>query len=448
MKLADALGIQRGDIVSLVGAGGKTSALFRLARELADQGWRVVSTTTTRLSQDELRFAPQRLGLGHLTRIPASLQAELDQFRHVFIFTKIATDNKVQGVRAAWLDENLVGLPNVDALLVEADGSRRLPIKAPLPHEPPIPASSTIVIPVIGLSALDQPLDDDHVYGADIIHNLTGHPLGAPISGRLMAALLMNPQVGLKNIPPTARIAALLNQVSDHTLERARQIAADALTDLNIERVMIGAVQDDDPVREVQRRVGAIVLAAGQSKRMKQPKMLLPWGDSTLIRHVCQQVAAARLYEVVVVAGEHAEEIQKQVADLPVQVVLNPDFAKGEMLSSLKVGLKAVEDRWAACLVVLGDQPSIEPSIITSLLDAYARGLGGIVAPSYQNRRGHPLLIDRAYWQAILDLPTGKAPRDVLRANEDAIYHVEMETDAVLTDIDTPEDYERARMKG
>lgn len=444
MEIRHGLELAPGDVVSFVGAGGKTSALFRLAGELIAQGWRVISTTTTRIAQDELRLAPQQVGFGHGMQLPDTLPAQVEQHRHIFVFSKIEADGKVRGVRPAWLDTHLARAAYLDALLVEADGSRRLPMKAPLPHEPAIPASSTVVIPVMGLDALGLPLDEKHIYGAEIIHNATGHPAGRPVTTRLMAAVLMSPQLGLKNIPRQARVIPLLNQTTPELLPQAREIAAFALTDQNIERVLIGAVHGTDPIREIQRRVGAIVLAAGDSRRMGQPKLLLPWGPSTIIRSVCERIASCGLHEIVVVAGEQMEAIQQQVADLPVRVIYNPEHAEGEMLSSLAQGLQSIWHSSSACMVVLGDQPEIKPDVFSLILSAYSQGLGRIIAPTYQSRRGHPVLIDSAFWQAMIDLPPGKAPRDMLSAHEQHIHQIAVDTEAVLSDIDTPEDYEQA----
>jgi molybdenum cofactor cytidylyltransferase len=241
-----------------------------------------------------------------------------------------------------------------------------------------------------------------------------------------------------------ARIVPLLNKVTGASLAAAREVAHFSLTDLHIDRVLLGQMQDRDPVWEARRRIGAVILAAGESRRMGQPKMLLPWKGGTIIRQVCQQVIASGVYEVVVVAGRLVSQIQEQIGDLPVQVVLNPDYEQGEMLSSLQVGLRAIWRTSDACMVVLGDQPAIQPAIARDLADYYCQGRGRIVAPSYQQRRGHPLIIDRAFWQPILDLPPGAAPRDILRANEDHIYHHVVNSDSVLRDVDTPDEYRRA----
>lgn len=447
MEIRQALDLAPGDVVSFVGAGGKTSALFRLAGELAGQGWRVISTTTTRIAQDELRLAPQQVGFGHGMQLPDTLPDQVEQHRHIFVFSKIEADGKVRGVRPAWLDSHLARATYLDALLVEADGSRRLPMKAPLPHEPAMPASSTVIVPVMGLDALGLPLDKKRIYGADIIHNATGHPIGRPVTTQLMAAVLLSPQLGLKNVPRQARVIPLLNRATPELLPQARQIAAFALTDQNIERVLIGAVQGTEPIWEIQRRVGAVVLAAGRSQRMGQPKLLLPWGASTIIRSVCERITSCGLNEIVVVAGEQMEAIQQQLADLPVRVIYNPDHAQGEMLSSLKLGLQSIWYSSSACLVVLGDQPEVKPDVLSRIMGAYSQGLGRIIVPAYQSRRGHPLLIDNTFWQAMIDLPPDKAPRDMLSAHEQHIYQLAVDTETVLSDIDTPEDYKQARRK-
>jgi molybdenum cofactor cytidylyltransferase len=447
MNLAEALEIRRGEVVSLVGAGGKTSALFRLAGELVAAGWRVITTTTTRVAANEPDYAPHALALGGAPSLPDSLPALLERHRHVFLYHHLNPEaGKAIGLDPAWLDDNLAPLPGVDAILVEADGARRLPFKAPRAHEPPVPASTDLLVPVAGLDALGQPLDDAHIVGAAVIRETLG-PLAERVTPDLMADVLKHPALGLKNAPVGARIIPLLNKVTPDRLPLAHQIADRLLGEPRIARVLIGAVREEPPVWEVRRRVGAVVLAAGQSRRMGEPKLLLPWGDgSTIIRQVCGQVVAASgLGEVIVVAGRWRAEIEAQVADLPLRVVDNPRHAEGEMISSLLVGLDALGEDCDACLVVLGDQPGIEVSVIEGVLAAYFEGRGKIVAPRYRGQRGHPILFDRALWAALRALPEGGAPRDVLRAHPDDLYHLEVESDSVLLDVDTPADYRRAR---
>jgi molybdenum cofactor cytidylyltransferase len=447
VRLADALGVRAGEVVALTGAGGKTTTLFRLADELAARGLRVVTTTTTRLAQREVDSLPHALALGFPPELPAGFGALLDAHRHVFVYSRPVEGGKVRGLDAAWLDAFLVPHPAVDAVLIEADGARRLPLKAPYPHEPVIPASATLVVPVAGLDALGAPLDAAHVYGADVITGQTGHRPGAPVTPALMAAVLGSPAMGLKGMPPGARAAVLLNKAADANRVDARTIARTLLGGPSISRVVISAAVDaSSPALEVRRRVPAVVLAAGESKRMGQPKLLLPWGDgSTIIRRVCETVLTADLVDTVVVTGARRGAVEAELADLPLRLVHNPQYAEGEMLSSVLAGLDALHADDAACLVVLGDQPALGPGIIHRLLDAYAGGAGRIVAPEYMGRRGHPVLIDRAYWGALRALPPGGAPRDVLRAHPDDVATIPVDAEAVIFDIDTPEDYAQAR---
>lgn len=197
-----------------------------------------------------------------------------------------------------------------------------------------------------------------------------------------------------------------------------------------------------------KRRVGAVVLAAGMARRMGRPKVLLPWVDGLpILDHILKQLQAAGVEDVVVVTGHEADKVREIAARHNVTTIHNPDYATGEMLSSLKVGLRALSANVTATLVVLGDQPRIQPEIVRRLMQSYADGKGSIVAPSYEMRRGHPILIDRQYWDELLALPADGAPRDVINAHADQIAYVVVDTDSVLGDIDTPEDYDKERRR-
>jgi molybdenum cofactor cytidylyltransferase len=199
---------------------------------------------------------------------------------------------------------------------------------------------------------------------------------------------------------------------------------------------------DDKP------RIAAIVLAAGLARRMGSPKVLLPWGHSpSILDHIVAQLKAAEVDHILVVTGHEAGKVREIAARHDVEIVHNPDYATGEMLSSLKVGVRALPEKVAAALVVLGDQPRIQPEIVQRVVQAYTEGKGSIVAPSYQMRRGHPILIDRRYWDELLALPADGAPRDLINAHADEIAYVTVDTDSVLGDVDTPEDYEEERRR-
>lgn len=207
----------------------------------------------------------------------------------------------------------------------------------------------------------------------------------------------------------------------------------------------IGAARAADPVHEVQRNIGAIVLAAGMSRRMGTPKVLLQWNGTTILEHILRQMMLAKVDHVVTVIGSRAEEVSVIARRLEVTTAYNQDYETGEMLSSVKAGLRAMPSHVAAALIVLGDQPSIQARTVLDVINAYAEGKGEIVAPSYQMRRGHPILIDRRYWPEILALPDAGAVRDVINTHAREIAYVKVDNDSVLRDLDTPQDYQEAR---
>ncbi len=195
-------------------------------------------------------------------------------------------------------------------------------------------------------------------------------------------------------------------------------------------------------------KVAAVILAAGMSSRMGQMKVLLPWGENkTILEHIIAQLNRAQVNPIIVVTGHLSVEVQEKAAPLGVNVVHNLDYKTGEMLSSLKVGLRDMPAHIEAALVVLGDQPRIQTNTIYQVMQAFIEGRGEIVAPSFERRRGHPILIGRRFWQEILDLPNDGAPRDVINAHSDRVAYVEVENDSILRDVDTPADYAEERLR-
>jgi molybdenum cofactor cytidylyltransferase len=443
MKLHQAFNIAPGEVVSLIGAGGKTSTLIALGHELVERGWRVLATTTTRIGEDQLGLMPHALGdeVGQA----ATAQA-LEEHRFVFAFSEIR-GGKVYGPPPEWFAWTLDAL-NADALLIEADGARGLPLKAPYPHEPVIPPETSLVIPVASLAVLGQPLDEQHVYNPEAMIERYGFYPGNPVLSPWVAQVVRDEELGLRGIPARARVIALLNAVppSGYLRLRAHLIARMILRSPRLSGVALGSSRSADPISEVQRPVSAIILAAGMSRRMGRPKVLLPWTNGkTIIEQIIDQLILARVDQITVVTGNRAEEVGELAKKRGAKVIFNSKYETGEMLSSLKAGLRAQASTTAAALVVLGDQPRIQPKIVGQVMMAYAEGRGDLVAPSYQMRRGHPILIDRRYWGELLALPDDGAPRDVINAHP--ITYVNVDNDSVLRDVDTPDDYQDERTR-
>ncbi len=445
MKLHEAFNITHGEVVAFIGAGGKTSTLVSLGYELAEQGWRVLATTTHAINEDQLELMPRAMTPEAGS---AAISEALTQDRFVFLYDRIK-GGLAYGPGPEWITR-LMDAVDSDVMLIEADIAGGMPLKAPYNDEPFIPPETSLVVPVASLTALGKPLDAEHVYNVEAIINRYGFVEGTRIKSPWIAQIIRDEQLGLKGVPPSARVIAFLNQASTkgYGRARARLIAKLALRQSRLNGVAIGAVRGTDPIQEIHRPVGAVVLAAGLSTRMGEPKMLLPWTEhKTIIEHIIEQLINARIEHIVVVTGHMAKEVKDLMKPLGVEVVFNRSYKSGEMLSSVKVGLRALPDHIAASLIVLGDQPRIQPKVIYQVLTAYSENAGEIIAPSYQMRRGHPILISRRYWPELLNLPRNGALREVINAHQDQIHYVVADDDSVLRDVDTPEDYADERWR-
>jgi len=187
--------------------------------------------------------------------------------------------------------------------------------------------------------------------------------------------------------------------------------------------------------------ISAVILAAGQSKRMGQPKMLLPWENTTILGKVIESVQQAGIEDVIVVTGGAQDEVEKIAVKHNARVVHNQDYATSEMLESIQLGLQAQKPSAGATLICLGDQPQVEEKNVRAVCEGFGQHQSRIVVPSYQMRRGHPWLIVREFWNEILQLRAPQSMRDFLNAHGNEIFYVACDSPKILQDIDNPADY-------
>ncbi len=434
------------ELIAFVGGGGKTSLLFALGAALPG---RRILTTTTRIFAAQMSRAEVVIFFTaeHAEDAEAKIGEALDEVGVCLVVGGIVGDKAVgvpPELPGAWLAR-----PDVDFVLVEADGSRMRPIKAPAAHEPVIPPETTLVVPVVGIDALDgRFLDITHrpeIAAQLLPHLVTGERLSVADVARLMA----HPQGGLKGVPDGARVVPFINKVETAAQRSdARQIAQQLLHTPRIERVLIGAAKSEQPVREVHQRVTAVILAAGEGRRMGQPtKQLLPWGSTTVLGQTIRNVQQTAVHHTLVITGHEAAAVQQIAHSAGAETLHNPAYATGEMLSSLQTAVHALDESVTAVLVLLGDQPMVQPETMDLLLAAYWQGHGDLVAPVFEGRRGNPVLIGRRFFAELLALPPGDAPRTLLCRHADQLHLVPVPTDDILRDLDSPEQYERERSR-
>jgi molybdenum cofactor cytidylyltransferase len=184
----------------------------------------------------------------------------------------------------------------------------------------------------------------------------------------------------------------------------------------------------------------AIILAAGESKRMKVPKLLLPFGGKTMIEKVVENVLQSEVFCTLVVLGSYREEILGAIGNLPVSYCFNENYRRG-MLSSVQCGFRNLPAEYDAVLVFPGDQPLIEPEVINRVIESYRETGKGIIIPVFDNKRGHPLLISFKYRDVVDTLPDEEGLRVLAAKYKDDVYEVKTNSPGILKDFDTKEDY-------
>ncbi|MFZ5646747.1 MAG: selenium cofactor biosynthesis protein YqeC [Bacillota bacterium] len=248
MDLLDAFLIKKGRIITLVGAGGKTTTMFSMGEEALKRCLRVVITTTTRIFMppDE-ESKPVVLARG--TGILRSVGEKLKKCPLVVAGAGVTGENKIVGVDKAIVPGFLEA--GADIVMVEADGAAGRPFKAPKEGEPVIPGESDLVVPLVGLDCLGKPLDHEYVHRPEIISELTGIGRGGVVTPAVVAGVYLHPMGYFKDVPSGCRWIPFINKVeTDSDLRLARELA-DLLGRGGAERVVIGAARDKDPVREV-----------------------------------------------------------------------------------------------------------------------------------------------------------------------------------------------------
>ena len=439
MDLVKAFRLTNKTKAAIVGSGGKTTAMFQLAR---DFGSRVILTTTTHLAQDQLMQADRHIALEDLADLPS---IEKDLAGDILLFTGSEIEaNRVKGPG----QEILVQLAALAErwecpLLIEADGARQLPIKAPADHEPSIPDFVDTIIVVAGLSGLGKPLNEKWVHRPEIFSDLVGVPLGSEVTSQHLADALTSSRGGLKNIPDTARKLLLINQLDSFPNWRTFH---DYLPLFLSHYHAVGfAVLEDQMLLELHEPIAGVILAAGGSSRFGTTKQLLDWKGKPLVNHVAETALAGGLSPVLVVTGADHSKVTRSLENLPVECVFNPNWEQGQS-SSVRTGIEALPPNMGAVIFLLVDQPFIPPQLIQRLIKAHAIKRAPIIHPQVNDERANPVLFDREVFQELSSLEGDTGGRILF--NTFPSRGVPWENDLIQKDIDTPEDFERLRSIG
>jgi molybdenum cofactor cytidylyltransferase len=472
ITLAKALRTESSPCIAFIGAGGKTTAMFQLARQIPTP---VIVTATTHLGVWQIPFADKHI----ITNTAAALEEIEHGLQGVILVTGSMDEDRTKPINDNLLDwlHQFCGYHSIP-LLIEADGARQRPLKAWADHEPPIPSFVDQVLQVAGLRGLGKLLYDEYVHRPERFSKLSGLKVGEPIIPEALIRVLEHAEGGLKNIPTAARRVALLNQTDTLELQAIAHGMAQRLLS-SYHSVVISNLNQEN-IFAVHEPIAGIVLAAGESTRFGQPKQLLDWRGQPFVQAVAQNALDAGLSPVLVVTGANAEQVGTAVMDLDVNVVRNNEWKSGQG-SSIKAGVLSLiqpspslpqirhqislidnknsdvefgmhpsgvlrkgahgAGEVGGAIFLLADQPQITPSVIRALVEKHAEELYPIVAPMVLDRRANPVLFDRVTFSDLAKLEGDVGGRAIFHKHR--VEYLPWHDDSLLLDVDTPEHYQR-----
>ncbi len=192
--------------------------------------------------------------------------------------------------------------------------------------------------------------------------------------------------------------------------------------------------------------VSAIILAAGESTRMGEPKALLPFGERSFLETIISNFRAAGIENIIVVLGHNAELILRKVNPSDAEFVINTNYKHGQF-SSFQVGIKKLEPDVEGAFLALVDQPHMAVSVIAEILNGFQKNQERIVIPMFKGKRGHPPIFPRRLFNEIVSSPPSRITSDVIRSNSELVYEVQIDDARILRDIDTKQQLVEIQME-
>lgn len=397
-SITDALQLELPEhaVISVTGAGGKTSLIFAWARELTAAGKSVVISTTTHM------YRPERM--------------EEDGIRIV-----VSDDPERPDKVMAPPEDVLESLRDTaDVVLIEADGSRRMPLKWPSDREPVIPDYTDITVCVAGLSAVGKRTEES-VYRADELPDAIKRDI---VDVNLMHKILASREGGQKGVRGEFRI--FLNQVDDDIDRLAAAYRLQQILGVfGIQTAWGSLIEPED------RKIAVILEAAGDSKRFGSNKLLHIMDDGRpMIASILDAVRSLDVYKKILVT--QYDEVAKLASDFDIVMNDRPDLG---ISSSMKLGLAAAGDADAYMFCVC-DQPGLTTATLEKLVETYKKGTAGIVSLSWQGEMRNPKIFSSRYKEELMKLEGDTGGRQIIDAHKKDLLLVEAESEEEIKDID------------
>ena len=447
LSIISCLSLPPKGIVTIYGAGGKTSFMQSLAKDLVLCGHKVIQTTTTKIRRPAL--IPSIIG-PDIQAVMEELRTCLQGAPMASLGSSLTADGKLLGIAPSWPD-SILKEEIADYILVEADGAARKPIKGYAHYEPVFPVNSCMLIPILGLDAIGCPVTAENVHRPDLFCLQTGcQPwtlLEIPAFITMYRYMI---ELGVAHAPQAA-IVPIFNKTDAIANESMITGIAEALPPAG-PYALFTSLADEHPVKFVyglEREnhgfgISVVLLAAGKGERMgkRKPKLDLEINGKTILEHAISSIEKTGIRDVVVVFSKQNSRNDEQLPSRFHRTVITniPE----ELSNSVKQGLLNIKPQSQAVFFALADQPFITPDTYNDLTQYHLRHLPLVTIPVYDGKRGNPTLFDRRMWPELLKIKGDEGGRHIIAAvPSHKLGLVDVQHEGVLADIDTPEDYQR-----
>lgn len=421
--------------VAWAGSGGKSTLMFTIANQFFNNA---LISTSTHLGIEERELVADKIDLFDS---PVEVFLQRPKLTENLLVYKGVEEPEHLKLNAPQEDElELLSKwceKNSSPFFIEADGSKRTPIKAPDTHEPAIPSWVDTVCVVAGLGSLGKVINEETVFRFPIFNKITHANVGEVLTLDHLFTYLTNSKGGLKNIPLSAKKILFLHQAdlikSDETIyEFCYRLRA------HYDHVVLSSFTNNEiTIHAHYGKTAGIILAAGQAKRFGSPKQLALWKNKPFIQHTIHNAIQSKLQPIKVVLGAYANQIIPSIQKEPIEIIINPNWEKGQS-TSVNLGIQSLPKDVDSVIFLLVDQPQLTSEHTKKIIHLFAQTKANIIAYEYKNSCHHPILFSAAIFSEFSELSGDVGGRKLF--NKYPPLAIKTDDPIHAFDIDTPED--------
>lgn len=413
-----------GHIYSFIGAGGKTSAIKEIAGVLVSEGYKVVITTSTKISVEE--FSDYKVDINKNLEIN-NLQNGIN------VQVSGIAGKKYQGYKKEEL-ENLVHIPFGIVILIEADGSRRLPFKVPYDYEPVVPINSAKTFLFFSAKVMGEKISCENTYNLEKVEEILGQDNLIYSNDNIIKLV----DEGWLADSGYRNLKVIINQgdaIQNNFI--AKDLLKRIYNRFGIEAYLV-SIKEKKIYHSCYLRVGALILAAGEGKRMGDIKQLMEFNDSTFLEETIKKYNIFA-QEIIVTLGYHKYEIRSKIKELGFKYQEIIGYKEGMSASFREAHILSVD-----CLLVTPcDLPLIEENTIELLIKTYRINPGNIIVPRFKGKKGHPVIFPNDVQSSFSAIKGDIGARDIIK--EKGCIYVDLDDPGIIADIDTLNEYNKIK---